>query len=112
MTQSKPDKHPLPRLLNYMQPHRMRVIWAVVFSIMNKVVDLAPPALIGVAVEIVVNRENSIFARWGIVDPAQQLVVLAVITFIIWVLESVFEYAHRVWWRNLAQIVEHEIRID
>ncbi len=112
MTQNKQQNHPLSRLLNYMKPHRVRVIWAVVFSIMNKVVDLAPPALIGVAVEIVVNQENSIFARWGIVDPAQQLIVLGVITLIIWILESVFEYAHRVWWRNLAQIVEHEIRID
>lgn len=112
MTQSTTNAHPLPRLLNYTKPHRMRVIVAVVFSILNKIVDLAPPALIGVAVEIVVNRENSIFARWGIVDPADQLVVLAGITFVVWVLESVFEYVHRVWWRNLAQTVEHELRID
>lgn len=112
MTQPRTNDHPLPRLLNYTKPHRTRVIVAMIFSILNKIVDLAPPALIGVAVEIVVNRENSVFAQWGIVDPAQQLVVLAVITFIVWVLESVFEYVHRVWWRNLAQIVEHELRID
>ena len=63
MTQNKQQNHPLSRLLNYMKPHRVRVIWAVVFSIMNKVVDLAPPALIGVAVEIVVNQEKVALGR-------------------------------------------------
>lgn len=112
MTEKNTQSHPLARLLNYMRPHRMRVNLAILFSILNKIFDLAPPALIGVAVEIVVNREESYFARWGIVDPANQLIVLAVITLIVWILESVFEYANRVYWRNLAQNVEHELRIE
>lgn len=111
MTQNN-KSHPLVRLLDYMRPHRMRVNLAILFSILNKIFDLAPPALIGVAVEIVVNRENSVFARFGFVEPAEQLTVLAIITLIVWVLESVFEYANRVYWRNLAQTVEHEMRIE
>ncbi len=112
MTENNTASHPLMRLLNYMRPYRMRVNLAILFSILNKVFDLAPPALIGVAVEIVVNREESYFARWGITDPANQLMVLAVITLIVWILESAFEYANRVYWRNLAQTVEHELRIE
>jgi len=112
MSQSNTQSHPLTRLINYMRPHRMRVNLAIAFSILNKVFDLAPPALIGVAVEIVVNKENSIFARFGFVEPVEQLTVLAVITLIVWILESAFEYANRVYWRNLAQAVEHEIRIE
>ncbi|MGJ3238238.1 MAG: ABC transporter ATP-binding protein [Anaerolineae bacterium] len=104
--------HPLIRLIHYMRPHQGRVNLAIFFSILNKIFDLAPPALIGVAVEIVVNREESIFARWGFVDPAQQLLLLAGITLFVWVMESLFEYANRVYWRNLAQTVEHELRID
>ncbi|MEM9952566.1 MAG: ABC transporter ATP-binding protein [Chloroflexota bacterium] len=112
--QSSPieSKHPLTRLLTYMRPYRTQVSLATTFSILNKIFDLAPPALIGVAVEIVVNQENSIFARWGFVDPAQQLTLLAVITLIVWIMESVFEYANRVYWRNLAQTVQHEMRVE
>lgn len=112
MTEKNKPSHPLARLLNYMRPHRRRVNLAILFSILNKIFDLAPPALIGVAVEIVVNREESYFANWGIVEPANQLIALAVITLIVWVMESVFEYANRVYWRNLAQNIEHELRIE
>ncbi|MEO1164443.1 MAG: ABC transporter ATP-binding protein, partial [Chloroflexota bacterium] len=106
------NAHPLVRLLKYMKPHRRSVYIAVAFSILNKIFDLAPPALIGIAVEIVVNQENSFFGRMGYTDPVQQLTILAVITLVVWILESVFEYMHRVWWRNLAQVVEHDMRVD
>ncbi|MEE8330632.1 MAG: ABC transporter ATP-binding protein, partial [Acidimicrobiia bacterium] len=41
-----------------------------------------------------------------------QLWLLAAVTFVIWGLESLFEYLHGVWWRNLAQLLEHELRMD
>jgi ATP-binding cassette subfamily B protein len=67
--------------------------------------------LIGVAVDVVVQKEESLLAQWGIIDPWNQLVVLAVATFIIWGLESLFEYFYAVLWRNLAQTVQHNLRI-
>ena len=79
---------------------------------MNKIWDLAPPLLIGVAVDVVVLKEQSIMGRWGVVDPWHQLIALAVITFIIWGLESLFEYVYGILWRNLAQTVQHELRLD
>ena len=33
-------------------------------------------------------------------------------TIIIWVFESLFEYIYGVLWRNLAQTVQHELRLD
>lgn len=111
MTTTTPS-HPLIRLLRYAHRHRPRVILATLFSILNKIFDLAPPALIGAAVDIVVQREDSLIAQFGVVDVQEQLIVLALITLIIWILESVFEYIHRVIWRNLAQTIEHELRID
>ena len=100
------------RLIEYMRPHRGRLNAAVAFSILNKIFDIAPPALIGAAIEIVVNRENSLFARLGIPTLEQQLYVLAAVTLVVWVLESLFEYAHRIYWRNLAQTVQHEMRLE
>ncbi len=106
------EQAPLIRLLSYARGYRPRIIAATSYSVLNKIFDLAPPALIGAAVDIVVNRDTSFLARLGIATPMQQLYWLAAITFIVWVLESVFEYANRIYWRNLAQDIEHKLRLD
>ena len=85
---------------------------ATACSILNKLFDLAPPALIGAAVDVVVEREQSLIARMGVTDVMDQLIVLAVATVVVWGFESVFEYAFGVLWRNLAQTVQHELRLD
>ena len=103
---------PFRRLLAYMRPHRGTVRLASFCSIFNKFWDLAPPLLIGLAVDVVVEREDSVLAGFGLVDPWHQLVALSVLTFLIWGLESLFEYFYGILWRNLAQTVQHELRLD
>ena len=103
---------PFRRLLTYMRPHRGTVRLAAFCSILNKIWGLAPPLLIGLAVDVVVLREDSTMASFGLADPWHQLVALSVLTFLIWGLESLFEYFYGVLWRNLAQTVQHELRLD
>ena len=103
---------PLLRLLAHVRQHRGRVRLGVAFSILNKLFDLAPPLLIGAAVSIVVDKEASWVARLGVEDPWQQFLVLAAITVVIWVLESLVEYLQKIIWRNLAQSVQHDVRLD
>jgi ATP-binding cassette subfamily B protein len=104
---------PLARLWRYARPYRGWVIRATTWSALNKVFDLAPPLLIGVAIDVVVEQENSVLADWfDIEDPRAQLVVLAAITFVVWGLESLFEYLQGVDWRSLAQQVQHRLRMD
>ncbi|MBL6733598.1 MAG: ABC transporter ATP-binding protein [Candidatus Poseidonia sp.] len=103
---------PFRRLLAYMKPHRATVRLAALCSILNKIWDLAPPLLIGLAVDVVVLREDSVLAGFGVADPWHQLIALSVLTFLIWGLESLFEYFYGVLWRNLAQTVQHELRLD
>ena len=80
---------------------------------LDKVFDVAPPLLIGMALSTVTAQEQSLVARWfRVVDPGDQLIVIAVLTFVIWSFESLFEYLHSVGWRNVAQSIQHEIRID
>jgi ATP-binding cassette subfamily B protein len=74
--------------------------------------DIAPPFLIGMAIDVVVRREGSFLASMGITDPRTQLAVLAAITFVVWALESLFEYLLGVAWRNLAQTMQHDLRVD
>ncbi len=106
------NAHPLPRLLRHTRAYRRQVIWATTFSILNKMFDLAPPALIGMAVDVVVQQENSYLARLGISNVLTQLWVLAGITILVWGLESAFQYGYAVLWRNLAQTIEHELRLE
>lgn len=106
------DRSPLRRLLAYARPHRERMRRAALWSVLNKVFDLAPPLLIGVAVDLVVEREGSMLADWGFTTVTSQLFALSGLTFVIWAAESVFEYLHKLGWRNLAQDLEHELRVE
>lgn len=103
---------PLKRLWRYATRHRRRIVIATIWSFLNKAVDIAPPLLIGVAVDIVVRQEESFLSQLGFDTPRSQLVLLSVVTFVIWVLESLFEYLLGVEWRNLAQSIQHELRVD
>ncbi len=105
-------QHPLKRLTKYARPWRRDVYWATFYSILNKLFDLTPPALIGTAVDIVASQENSFLAQLGIVNINTQLGVLTILTILIWASESLFEYAYAVRWRNLAQSLQHELRLD
>jgi ATP-binding cassette subfamily B protein len=87
-------------------------VLAVACSVTNKLLDLAPPFLIGLAVDVVVERESSLLGRLGIADPLVQLWVLAAITVVVWALESLFEYWLGVLWRNLAQRLQHRLRVE
>jgi ATP-binding cassette, subfamily B, bacterial len=106
------NRHPLKRLIGYSVKYRALIWRGTIYSILNKIFDLAPPALIGMAVDIVVDREKSLVAKWGIVDVFWQLVFVCFLSLIIWGLESVFEYLYDRIWRNLAQNIQHEIRLD
>jgi ATP-binding cassette subfamily B protein len=79
---------------------------------MNKCFDLAPPVLIGLAVDVVVQQQDSLIARWGVESVRGQFLILTALTVVIWGLESMFEYAYDVLWRNLAQSIQMDLRID
>lgn len=106
------ETRPLRRLFRHISPHRSTVRLAAFCSILNKIWDLAPPLLIGLAVDIVVEKEGSLLGDYGIIDPWHQMVFLSVLTFAIWGLESIFEYLFGILWRNLAQTVQHDLRLE
>ena len=102
---------PLRSILKRSDAPKAKIRLAILCSILNKIWDLAPPLLIGIAVDVVVQKEDSLLANWGIIDPWNQLIVLAIATFVIWGLESLFEYFYAILWRNLAQTVQHNLRL-
>lgn len=88
------------------------MIAATACSILNKLFDLAPPALIGLAVDVVVRGQQSVLAGMGAATVSQQLWLLAGLTLIVWSAESLFEYLYDVLWRDLAQSTQHSLRLE
>lgn len=102
----------LLRLLRYARGFRRRIVLASICSMMNKLFDVMPEILIGIAIDVVVRQKASFVAELGIADPKWQLGLLGVLTLVIWVLESLFEYLYLILWRNLAQDLQHAMRLD
>ncbi len=110
-TPVKTDKSALLRLLSNLRSERKLVISAASCSVLNKFFDLAPPVLIGLSVDVVVNEQTSWLGKHGFSGVPSQLGVIAFLSFFIWTAESLFEYLYGVLWRNLAQKTQHNLRI-
>jgi len=106
------NSHPLHRLLAYGQQYRGETWQAAISSIFNKLCDVAPEILIGMAVDVVVKKQDSFIATLGIRNVEQQLIVLTMITVVIWILESLSQYVYTNLWRNLSQKIQHNLRLD
>jgi len=104
--------HPMVRLWRYARAYRNRIRLAVVYTVLNKLFDVLPEVLIGVAVDVVVRKEGSWLSGFGIPDVEDQLYILAGLTAVIWISESFFEYLYEVAWRDLAQSLQHDLRMD
>lgn len=100
------------RLLAYTKNHRRDFYLGTLFSFLNKTFDVAPEILIGIAIDVVVSKEESFLAKWGFTEPTEQIMILAFLTFLIWACESLFEYLFHLRWRGLAQSLQHEFRVD
>lgn len=105
-------KAAIVRLFNYAKGYRKDIYLATIYSILNKFFDILPEVLIGIAVDTVVNRNTSMLAKLGIPNAATQIIFLGVLTFAIWCLESLFQYLYSIKWRNLAQSLQHKLRLD
>ncbi|MBW3574715.1 MAG: ABC transporter ATP-binding protein/permease [Actinobacteria bacterium] len=107
------ERHPLVRLWRYATGHRRRMVWAAAATTVNKFADVAPELLIGAAVDVIVQGGDSFVSRlFGVEDRFDQLLVIAGINVVVWVIESLFQYIAERGWRNLAQSIEHDARVD
>ena len=102
----------LKELFLYSRKQDTKINRAIIYSVLNKLFDLAPPVLIGIAIDIVVEGSDSFLGNLGYENRRQQILILAVLTFIIWSLESTFDYVAAVTWRNISQDIEHKIRTE
>ena len=104
-------QNPLIRLYANLSKEKSLLFFAFCSSVINRILDLAPPVIIGLAVDIVVKEQSSYISNTGIKDVPFQLLILAFFSGIIWTGESLFQYLYAVLWRNLAQISQHKLRL-
>lgn len=102
----------LRRLWQYAGTYHTDFIYAIVYSSINKLLDVAPELLIGLAIDVVATKQNEVLYQWGFESSMSQLVVIGVITFIIFAGESITEYLHSITWRTIAQNLQHDLRTD
>ncbi|QNM97980.1 ABC transporter ATP-binding protein [Chitinimonas koreensis] len=109
--------HPLKKLLRYARAYQADFRIATLYSVLNKFFDILPEVLIGVAVDVVVKGDQSFLAQkvlggLGITDTWHQLLALGALNVLIWGGESLFQYLYEVKWRQLAQDIQHALRLD
>ena len=87
MTKTYSSFHALQRFFKYAKPWKGKILLSTLYSILNKLFDIAPEILIGIAVDLVVKKQDSIIAKMGFESIQSQIIALAVATFLIWFFE-------------------------
>ena len=104
---------PMRRLFHYMRPFSVRLYSSVVFSALNKMVDLMPPLIIGWAVDSTTGHSPLwIQNMLGVSQPMAIAVFFAVVIVVVFLLESIFEWLFTYGFKTLAQDVQHKLRLD
>ena len=105
-----PASHPLHRLLQYSHPYRNQFRRAFGLTIVNKSLDLAPPFLIALAVDIV--SGGTVLAFLGVAGIVPQIVLLGGLSVVIWAAESITEYLSKVEWLRFSHKLQRDLRLD
>ena len=105
-------QYSLMQLMRYLVPYKIKLFLAMLSSVLNKLCDIVPEILIGIAIDVIIHQKQSVVARFvGIENPYHQLYLVGGLTAALWILESVFEYCYLILWRSIAQDVQHTLRL-
>ena len=106
----QPAHAPLKRLFQYSMRYKSSLYWSVSHSFFNKLLDLAPPVLVGWAVDTV-NRQAPGFIHWlSAGDIWYSAALLGILGFLIFGLESFFQWLYTLGFARIAQNVQHDLR--
>ncbi len=113
MQQNHEPKQPMRRLFQYLGNYSGQLNFAIASSVINKILDLMPPIMIGWLIDSVSgNTPAWIATTFGISEPIGIGVFFAVLIVIIFGVESFFEWLFKLNFMRLAQRVQHDLRLD
>ncbi|MGV3527177.1 MAG: ABC transporter ATP-binding protein [Candidatus Sericytochromatia bacterium] len=105
--------HPMRQLFQYVNQHATRFWWASGASVLNKILDLMPPLLVGWVIDSVSGTPPGwIQGLIGPGTPWRMAVFLSLLAVAIFGFESLFEWLFQRDFMRLAQDVQHQLRLD
>ena len=98
---------------SFILKYQGRFIYACITSVLNKVLDLMPPILVGWIIDSLRSNPPE-FISWFITsnEPWHMAMFLALLAVLIFAFESLFEYMYKLGFMTLAQKVQHDIRMS
>lgn len=104
---------PMRRLFQYLNSFRASLWFSLCSSVINKVFDLMPPFLTAWLIDSVSGNVPAWITRWTGLSGLWPIVVfLTALTFVIFALESLFEWFYQRGFRRLAQRAQHGLRME
>jgi ATP-binding cassette subfamily B protein len=103
---------PMRRLFAYLRPMRGRMSASVASSITNKVLDLAPPIIVAWLIDSVTGNAPGFMSALGLSEMFSQIVFLAILTVVIFGLESLSQWGYAYGFMTIAQNMQHRLRVD
>ena len=107
---------PVARFAERVKPHKALLARMLGASFANRLLDSAPPIMIGAGIDIAMQGKSSLLgrtlARIGIKTPGAQLLTFGGLGLAVWALDAYLDYAHRRAAAELADKIRHELRND
>lgn len=107
------SSNPMSQLFRYLLPYKVQFGATSLASILNKILDLMPPLLVGWVIDSVSKRPPA-WIEWtvGTSDPWTLAIFLAALGVGIFGLESLFQWMYQYGFMSLAQTLQHDLRMD
>ncbi|HET9227408.1 MAG TPA: ABC transporter ATP-binding protein [Thermoanaerobaculia bacterium] len=107
------SSRPMQRLFGYLRKYQGLFLRACGSSVLNKILDLMPPLLVGWVIDSLRGSPPGWIASLARTsDPWSMAVVLSGLSVAIFFFESLFQWLYQAGFMNLAQLVQHDLRID
>ena len=102
---------PLTRLFQFIKPYSGRLYLSMFWSFANKLLDLAPPVLVGWAVDTVTNQPPEFITGIAGDSAMHAGIFLGLLGVFIFGFESLFQYVAAIGFMGLAQAVQNDLRV-
>ncbi len=113
MSKQSEPANPMSRLFRYLRNYKKQVGVSVSATITNQLFDMMPPFLTAWMIDSMSGNVPAWIPRWtGLSDLWEVAIFISIITVIIFGCESFFEWMYQRGFMQLAQRVQHDLRLD
>jgi ATP-binding cassette subfamily B protein len=113
MQENYEPKKPMNRLFKYLGAYSKQMNFAISSSVINKILDLMPPIMVGWLIDTVSGNVPAWLAEtFGVTEPVGIGMFFAILIVVIFSVESFTEWLFKLGFMRLAQRVQHDLRMD